>query len=308
VVLGFSTQNVSSTRLAAAITTLAMVVSALVSLKQGNFGLQDAHVTIKLLDAILFPFWLVEPWMIRSPGLYTAHRLRRFIYLGITIFVTLLKAPCVGLNPKCNMCTASIFGSHVAYLVWYWIYSSVLMCLTAYGTLWGTGPWLHFSLISALLSEKTREDWVFRVTEAYKRNMISSQYQLFLRCKDKTRPLGFRFNWGSDDTFLSIALRGFYKLPEQQRTLKRRLSWALGIPRCQRALIALVYLTYQIVETELFVKKELDQGAQEWGYGQVAALVLISPSVMEVIRLFLWGNASDYELDRTSEIPEGARG
>jgi hypothetical protein len=81
-------------------------------------------------------------------------------------------------------------------------------------------------------------------------------------------------------------------------------TWSSQVPT---SIAWLGYLAYEIVASELFAERTLAHGTRTLGYGQVAALVLISPSVMEVIRLVFRGLTNDHDLQRTPELPEGAR-
>jgi hypothetical protein len=59
------------------------------------------------------------------------------------------------------------------------------------------------------------------------------------------------------------------------------------VPRCQRAVIALVFTGIFILDTERMVSLNLIMADEEWSYGQILALVATLPSVFEAITLVL---------------------
>jgi hypothetical protein len=62
---------------------------------------------------------------------------------------------------------------------------------------------------------------------------------------------------------------------------------AIGIPRCQRMIIALSIAGILIVDCERTVRMNLTASGNKWGYGQIFALVATMPAVTEATKLLL---------------------
>ena len=61
----------------------------------------------------------------------------------------------------------------------------------------------------------------------------------------------------------------------------------MGIPRFQRMIAALCIAGVLIADCERTVRMNLTESGNEWGYGQIFALVATLPAVMEVTKLLL---------------------
>ncbi|OGE51632.1 hypothetical protein PENARI_c012G07482 [Penicillium arizonense] len=61
----------------------------------------------------------------------------------------------------------------------------------------------------------------------------------------------------------------------------------MGIPRCQRMIVALFIAGILIANCERTVRMNLTASGSKWGYGQIFALVATLPAVTEVTKLLL---------------------
>jgi hypothetical protein len=109
ILLGFSSSNVSSTRITLAIGSLALVITCLVMITRDQLSLHDAIVASSLLDFTLTPLYFVESWTSRIPGLFVANFLRFPVFMAIKLWLY-LKGPCFGNKVQYNMCIGGFFN------------------------------------------------------------------------------------------------------------------------------------------------------------------------------------------------------
>jgi uncharacterized integral membrane protein len=97
------------------------------------------------------------------------------------------------------------------------------------------------------------------------------------------------FMWYDDET----TARAGIKTPTNAKTS----SWAtrvyhdallaIRVPRCQRAIISLLLACILVIDTEKTVALNLTASRNQWGYGQIFALVATIPSVGAVVTLLV---------------------
>jgi hypothetical protein len=73
ILLGFSSKDLPSTRNTVAITSISLILCALVMTIRGSLSLHEAITTLRLLDITMGSAYFVEPWTNRSPELHLAH-------------------------------------------------------------------------------------------------------------------------------------------------------------------------------------------------------------------------------------------
>ena len=263
----------------------------MVTLNSGNLTLPDATVNNSLMTTVLFPFALIEPWPNRSPGIYLTHTIRYALYLFLSLYIT-ISAPCFGSDQKCNMC--------MGYYQWLparcarFFAFGVLSAVHLYIVYWSRGPPFFGRAIAALVSQNARKKWVEHdAIGTYDYLHKGRAYRIFI-LTNPDEPQQFRprfrewvltfpqrfFEWFFNDTQLSTVFKAHEEASDQK-------SWklALALPRCQKSLLAIVITALNIYATEDLVRSYLDRSSFAWGYGQVAAMVLVAPSVVETFRL-----------------------
>ena len=102
--LSFSSHDISGVRTTIVITSLALIGTAAILAMQNSLSLHHAMVVTDLAQITMLPMHLVEPWRVRSPGLYAAQQARFLSWSGM-FFWLWTKTPCLGSTPECNQCT-----------------------------------------------------------------------------------------------------------------------------------------------------------------------------------------------------------
>ncbi len=69
--------------------------------------------------------------------------------------------------------------------------------------------------------------------------------------------------------------------------LGTKIKLALRIPRIQRFALATLFASIWTYDTERVVKLNLQRNANDWGYGQISAIILTVPSVAGVVQMFV---------------------
>ncbi len=105
-------------------------------------------------------------------------------------------------------------------------------------------------------------------------------------------------NWYTDEETLRDGLRRLtQRHGHSQLTISfyTKTKLALRIPRIQRFLLALIFASIWTYDTERVVKLNLQSNANEWGYGQISAMILTVPSVAGVMQMVInSGKADEY--------------
>ncbi|KAI5810447.1 hypothetical protein BZA77DRAFT_378153 [Pyronema omphalodes] len=277
IILGFGSSDFSSTRITLSISSLALVTSCLVMMIRGQLSLPDATVAAKLFDLTVTPFFIVEPWHSRTPGLFVANALRSLVYITINLWLN-LQSPCFGNKAQQNMCIKrpGIMWRGLK-LFWYGLISAAWFRRMFYFI--GTSNFL--GAFYALISEKARNKWLEHSNERF-------EYEWCSALADRSF-----FAWLNDDT-VTFSVFDWHKDRKDKFCFSQRVSLALRIARCQRAIIAIIYLIIFTTFNEISVKKNLDQSAQEWGYGQISALILTGPAVFQLFKL-VKGSFKEYD-------------
>ncbi|KAF8251003.1 hypothetical protein K440DRAFT_638837 [Wilcoxina mikolae CBS 423.85] len=92
------------------------------------------------------------------------------------------------------------------------------------------------------------------------------------------------FGWFHDDIYISTAISA---METAETSFFTRVKIAVRVARCQRAICGLLWITVFLTATELYIKRRWDGTANIWTYGQMAALVLTAPAMLEVFRLIV---------------------
>jgi len=149
-----------------------------------------------------------------------------------------------------------LFFNGFAFVAWIWV---------RFNNLGLRYLWLA---LQALVFERRRKQWE-------EETLQRSEYYWKINMQN-----GGFIRWYIDDTFASTVFSA-----RRAVQCMSRVWIALRIARCQRAILSLLFITYQISVTETFIKVNLDKRANEWGYGQITALILTGPPVMTLLRL-----------------------
>lgn len=141
--------------------------------------------------------------------------------------------------------------------------------------LYGRGLGDGWDVVVALVSERRRGEW--RREQVLRGAYVWGIYLESGKWWDKAG------GWYLDDTVLSTVIveaaggGGVWE----------RVKLAMRMVRGQRAVMALVFLVVLVWSTESFITWNLDGGTRIWGYGQITAVVLSGPPVMELVRMIL---------------------
>jgi len=283
------------------ITSLAIVATASIYGLRGQLSLHHAVVVEALLKLVMLPMHLVEPWRVRSPVLFFAQQIRFGAYIALSLWLS-IKTPCLGSDPQCNMCTRRtaffFFTGHANnYMNRSWsILTLVFICTNwAQSQWWTYGPGNYMLTIPALLSEMKARSWISHVRMTQRTLFNWRQTQV------KMNPavwLSFpRFNlWYENDCTVSAQLKAkrWMQAPGLHTNNSGWLhrAWsdsklAIRVPRVQRAIIGMILVTLWTIATEQTVKMNVSPKANEWGFGQIASIILGVPAVASSIKLVL---------------------
>jgi hypothetical protein len=141
----------------------------------------------------------------------------------------------------------------------------------------------------ALISEKARSKWLEQ----------SDQRCEYIWSRYLARRFSF-FTWWDDDT-VTFSVFDSHNDRTGNLCFSQRVFLALRIARCQRTIFAIFYFAIFLPINEIRVKRRLDQSAQEWGYGQISALILSGPAVFELFKL-IKGSFKEYDETRSTKI------
>ncbi|CAF3475686.1 unnamed protein product [Fusarium graminearum] len=305
ILLGFASDGnrTSASYHALVLTSLATIITLGIFSIQTKLSLHHSVVASSLLTITILPTHILESWRVRSPGIFVAQQVRLAIYCAYAWWL-ILEMPCMGAEPQCNLCTRSSLFGHASRVATHGNRSLRLgvVLFTSYlwlrQVVWSYGPRHYFESVPATLSETRKQAWNSYIDE--NRDSLTT-WRLRRLARERKYDQFSRFLipgwlWYDDVT---TARRGI----EQRRWKrflpldKQKVNWfvrvwedatvAIRVPRCQRAIVALLLSVLLISDTEHTVKLNLSADRDQWGYGQILALVATIPSVADVTRLLL---------------------
>ena len=143
------------------------------------------------------------------------------------------------------------------------------------------GPLYYWMALRAILSkEKTAEfEEIAREVRNYYKYKIRTNlrrrglfYSLLCSC----------IALGQEDATLTAVLSVIDSVPTR---FFARVKFIFRIPRCQRAFCAFLVIGYKVFATEQGLKANLKDSGNIWAFGQLMALILAIPAILEVLRL-----------------------
>jgi hypothetical protein len=293
--LGFSPSlspkdaETQAVRVALAITTIGITLTASIFALQGSLSLPHAMVVVSLLTQSLYPNHFIEPWIVPSPGLYVSQQARLFAYTALSLWLA-LRTPCLGSTPQCNLCTDSFSWFFQGKAINHFrraslIFSNMIVMILWLGQVfWFLGPKNYLHSFTAILSEERRNARIEYIEE------LHNDVQSYRAGRPKSDRISKFFLWYDDIQTLYEGLRARRLRVAPRKSRFRNLAvdfrLALRVPRVQRALIAFTVAAIFTYDTEKLVKLNLASNANEWGYGQISAMILCTPSVAGVLKLF----------------------
>lgn len=254
-------------------------------------------IVTSLLSLDIFPLHFIESWRVQSPGLFVAQQVRLFVYLALEFWL-LLKTPCLGSQPQCNLCKRIYFlvDDHAINRrrrAWLFFLSLMTLNLWLRGPFWAYGPYNYFESVLALFSNAHRNSWLADVTHSH------SSVQAWRKARRKALRRKY-FNcdpweWYDHDATAAEGIKQLrWKRSSANHTSEGRAqrvmssAWlAIRVPRCQRALIGLIFIIIYVYNIEMTTRANVNEAAENWGYGQIATVVLSIPSLMGCLKLFL---------------------
>lgn len=303
-IFGFSSSSnrKSSTYSTLVITSLAIVITIAIFLWQGALSLHHATVASALLTITLAPMYVMESWRVDSPGLFMAQQVRLIMYVAVKLYLT-IHMPCLGNHPQCNLCARSstffVDGNIVTPLNR--SYQLIMMLCVVYfwfkQNLWTYGPFHLLQSLRTPFSDTSHQAWLSYNYET--RRSLTEWRHTDLRIIRSRNPRMWSFTkillWMDDDQTIrqGIKQRRWWTSPSsgKQNTWFGRVcddaKLVMGIPRFQRMIAALCIAGVLIADCERTVRMNLTESGNEWGYGQIFALVATLPAVMEVTKLLL---------------------
>jgi hypothetical protein len=303
--LGFvsSANRTSATYGSLILTSLATIITIAIFSSRTQLSLHHATVAISLLTITILPTHVLESWRVRSPGIFLAQQLRLVIYFGIRLWIA-FQMPCLGSDPQCNLCTRTIFlgfhGHITTPLNRSWILITVFV--TGYFALrthiWFYGLSHALSSVPALISTTQKQAWIAYIDATQKSiqtHRLADTRRIRARNPRAYPVINLFFMWYDDETTAQAGIKA--RSWKQAPTNAKTSSWAtrvyhdaflaILVPRCQRAIISLFLACILIFDTEKSVALNLTASRNEWGYGQIFALVATVPSVAAVVPLLL---------------------
>lgn len=293
ILLGFSPASGSMTAVRSTVvpSSSSLIFCGVVLTWQGKLSLAHAIVVVSLGTVAILPLHYVEPWMVTNPALFFGQQLRLSLYMFMSVFL-FLKAPCFGSDPQCNLCVRLGLGPFTTHATNAISRSTRLLptCIAfsfwVNNLLWTYGPWNYIRTIPAIFFPTYRHQWQQVVKMTY------TTLQHGRRRYNNAIPR--MWHWYFDDTKVGEHIRA------SRRTRFHRYgnagAWEMGLisqawsvlclPRCQRALIALVIIGLLIPYIEKTVELNLSNKASDWSFGQMYAIILCIQPVAEVVQLF----------------------
>lgn len=218
--------------------------------------------------------------------------------------------PCFGSDPQCNMCTRFSSVGFVGHIVnplnraWILTILLVLAYLVARSHLWFYGPVHALSALPALFSVTQKKLWNAYIDETMQSlTLFRTTERRKFKIRYKTNYLGREAGptwswwdlwiWYDDEATVrqGIMQRDWKSAPQYKENAKPP-SWlsrvykdaclAARVPRCQRAMLSMLFTCVLISDTEKTVAMNLTASRNGWGYGQIFALVATIPSVAAV--------------------------
>ena len=158
---------------------------------------------------------------------------------------------------------------------------------------WTYGPGHYFRTLPAMVSRAQRKAWASYMDETHESLKIWRERNV------KTRKLpsfiSAMWLWYDDETTVASGIKQhrWKQVTSSNSKVSRVQSsfidakLALRVPRCQRALLALAIAVTWIYDNEKTIKINLTQSANDWGFGQIASMVLSVPAAASLVQLLL---------------------
>ncbi|PVH88446.1 hypothetical protein DL98DRAFT_580851 [Cadophora sp. DSE1049] len=298
--LAFSTQaaTVQAARESLIMLSFGIVATGAIFSVQGKLSLAHSMVIVSLLTQSLIPTWLIEPWSVRTPGLFITQIVRGAVYSALSFWLV-IKTPCIGSDRQCNLCTSSFVGfvkvPAIAPLRRSWILAFLaarnILSLDTMITYYGPGHYLR--ALVAVFSERERYRWAQYAEETH---LDIQGWRQGYFPKKANPTLGRFINgclyWLQHDQTLQDAFQEWplpisSGLQERTTNIFHAIWKAIQVPRIHRFIIGAGFAIIWTYDTEQVVKDNLDTNANEWGYGQISAMILSAPSVVAVMQMFI---------------------
>ena len=298
ILLGFSEEDESTSLTSIILNSLGIVSTTAIFALKVKLSLNHAQIIVSLLTIIMLPHHIVQHGRTTSPAWYLCQQIRFFIY-GILQFWLTLKTPCLGNHPECNRCVhvLSYSGRRLAVNPWHRAGRLFIFVFISHAWIsdfiWLYGPISYFQTPFALFSRSHREKWASHIEISRKSLQVWTERRVKIYRAKLTLNnfwLWYRNETSARDGIKSVRWTEAPSSGHRQTPLKAFLSdakLAMRVPRCQRALLALVVAMVDIVFTEKEVQLNITRSANDWGYGQIASMILSVPSAVGVIRLLL---------------------
>ena len=278
--------------------SLGIVATAAIFSLQRSMSLNHATIALSLMSITMLPLHLVESWQSRSPSLYLLQQIRLFVYAALQLWLN-LKTPCLGSHPSCNNCTQTVWFFFRGHLADRWtrsLHMFFIVIILQFWTqrlIWTYGPTHYFQTILAVFSQARAKEWSSYVNDT--QMSLKLWRERNLRGDKKTPWISKFWLWYNDETTVASGIKANRWRHAQAlgsangrlRSLCADVRVALRVPRCQRAMIGLVFAVIWITNSEEMIRLNLTTSANDWGYGQIASMVLSAPSVASLVQLLL---------------------
>jgi hypothetical protein len=227
----------------------------------------------------------------------------RIIIFFVVVIYLITHMPCLGNEPQCNLCSRSSTLGTVSHITRplsrsFKLFASLLTAFLWFrGHVWVYGPFHFFGSLKTPFSQASYKAWT---SCAYQTKQTLLEWRvadlwIVRRKNPNVWSLTSFWLWYDDEKTARSGIR-----EEKLKTsspIKRQATWlgrvyrdagfALKVPRCQRMALSLAVTVILTVDCERTVHLNLTNSANEWGYGQIFALVATLPAISEVTRLVL---------------------
>ncbi|ORX95706.1 hypothetical protein BCR34DRAFT_194029 [Clohesyomyces aquaticus] len=288
ILIGFSSKDTTAVRAVIVTTSLTLALAGGIYGILGKLSLHHGVIVQALLAVVMVPIHIVEPWRIKSPVLYAAQQLRFGAFMALSLWL-LIKTPCLGADPQCNMCTSVFFSGRASQ---HWRRSLGMSLNLSLCIIWSSSQWWTYGLsnllqtIPALFSGRVSDAWLHHVhatehTLGHWRRTQNGLVQTILL-------------WYNDDMAVATLLkrRRWIEAPDLHPVSSTWIQriWtdtkiALRVPRVHRAFVGLVMAVLWAIATERAVAANVSKDANNWGYGQISSIILSVPAFASLVRM-----------------------
>ena len=314
VLLGLSSRYNNALRGTLVLTSLALVSSVAIFSLQVELSLPHAMVSLSLLTVVMLPLHFIESRRITSPGLFVAQQLRFGIYTAMEVWLV-VKTPCLGSHPECNLCTKSVMLGHAYPTVNNLSRAARILATMVVGVIWldttifTYGPRHYIEALPAMFSESRAAKWaaviehVMEEETAWRRFKLGRTRRRWAWCNPHRRKvprwagLLIKLSMWYEDSTLVSAIVDARRWSQAPTTTGAAPGWlwcvwsdlrlASAAPRFQRMVIALIFAAVCISNTEYAVHINVPGGANNWGFGQIFSMVGAVPFAASLIKFGL---------------------